>query len=93
MMGFPEFSIFFKEPYSHDPFPWQRMLAERLVDGEWPRRALDLPTALAIWRVSPSPSPCSRNKGMGNLRISQCAGNRRKSDHFYSHDRLETGEE
>src|SRR5690606_37295844 len=27
-----------------DPFPWQRLLAERLVEGEWPR-VLDLPTA------------------------------------------------
>lgn len=43
-MPFPSFSDFFRALWSHDPFPWQRMLAERLVEGEWPK-ALDLPTA------------------------------------------------
>jgi hypothetical protein len=40
----PEFPVFFHALWSYDPFPWQRMLAERLVEGEWPK-ALDLPTA------------------------------------------------
>lgn len=40
----PDFSEFFQALWSYDPFPWQRILAERLVDGEWPK-ALDLPTA------------------------------------------------
>jgi len=39
-----EYTDFFHALWSHDPFPWQRMLAERLVDREWPR-VLDLPTA------------------------------------------------
>jgi len=44
MIPFPSFSDFFRALWSHDPFPWQRMLAERLVEGEWPQ-ALVLPTA------------------------------------------------
>lgn len=39
-----DFSAWFRILWSHDPFPWQRMLAERLAEGEWPK-ALDLPTA------------------------------------------------
>lgn len=38
------FTDFFFSLWSYDPFPWQRMLAERLTAGEWPR-VLDLPTA------------------------------------------------
>lgn len=41
---FPEFSTFFQALWSHDPFPWQSMLAGRLTEGTWPQ-ALDLPTA------------------------------------------------
>ncbi len=44
MIGLPSFGTFFGALWFHDPFPWQRMLAERLVGGEWPK-ALDLPTA------------------------------------------------
>lgn len=40
----PDFSTYFCALWSHDPFPWQRLLAEQLVEGEWPK-ALDLPTA------------------------------------------------
>lgn len=44
MTVIPEFSVFFKDLWGHEAFPWQRMLAGRLAKGEWPR-ALDLPTA------------------------------------------------
>lgn len=40
----PVFSSYFRALWSHDPFPWQSLLAERLVVSEWPK-ALDLPTA------------------------------------------------
>lgn len=40
----PDFSTFFRDLWGYEPFPWQRMLAERLADGPWPR-VLDLPTA------------------------------------------------
>ncbi len=38
------FPSFFRSLWSCDPFPWQRLLAERLAEGKWPR-VLDLPTA------------------------------------------------
>jgi CRISPR-associated endonuclease/helicase Cas3 len=44
MSGIGDFSVWFRALWNHDPFPWQSMLAERVVAGEWPR-ALDLPTA------------------------------------------------
>ena len=44
MVTLPSFSEFFQELWTYEPFPWQRMLAERLAEGEWPK-ALDLPTA------------------------------------------------
>lgn len=44
MATFTSFSKFFQSLWAYEPFPWQHMLAERLVAGEWPR-ALDLPTA------------------------------------------------
>ncbi len=44
MDTFPSFPEFFQALWTYEPFPWQRMLAERLVEGEWPK-ALDLPTA------------------------------------------------
>lgn len=44
MLGFPDFSAYYQTLWNYDPFPWQRMLAERLIEGDWPR-ALDLPTA------------------------------------------------
>lgn len=44
-MTFPSFPDFFRALWSsYDPFPWQRMLADRLAEGKWPK-ALDLPTA------------------------------------------------
>ncbi|MCP5550140.1 MAG: type I-U CRISPR-associated helicase/endonuclease Cas3 [Akkermansiaceae bacterium] len=39
-----KFADFFRDLWGYDPFPWQEMLAERVVGGEWPS-ALDLPTA------------------------------------------------
>jgi len=42
--SFPGFTHFFRALWHLDPFPWQRLLADRLVQGEWPA-ALDLPTA------------------------------------------------
>jgi len=39
-----DFAQFFRALWPHASFPWQRLLAERLVEGEWPK-ALDLPTA------------------------------------------------
>ena len=44
MTPLPSFPDFFHALWSHDPFPWQRMLTDRLVDGEWPK-VLDVPTA------------------------------------------------
>ena len=45
MAGFPNFKSFFEALWApHDPFPWQRMLAEQIAEGCWPK-ALDLPTA------------------------------------------------
>jgi CRISPR-associated endonuclease/helicase Cas3 len=44
MATFPPFSEFFRALWAYEPFPWQAMLADRLVQSEWPK-ALDLPTA------------------------------------------------
>lgn len=44
MIQLPDFSLWFHALWGHSPFPWQRILAEQLVKGEWPK-ALDLPTA------------------------------------------------
>lgn len=44
MSRVPDFAIYFRALWGHDPFPWQTMLAERVRVGGWPR-ALDLPTA------------------------------------------------
>jgi CRISPR-associated endonuclease/helicase Cas3 len=44
MRSLPDFPAFFDALWNRDPFPWQRMLAERLVEDAWPK-ALDLPTA------------------------------------------------
>lgn len=44
MKSFVSFADFFKALYGHDPFPWQRLLAERGAAGEWPE-AISLPTA------------------------------------------------
>ncbi|MEA5446804.1 type I-U CRISPR-associated helicase/endonuclease Cas3 [Gammaproteobacteria bacterium AB-CW1] len=59
MARYPKFSEFFEGLWGYSPFPWQSMLADKLMSGEWPR-ALDLPTAagktacidIAIWALS-----------------------------------------
>jgi CRISPR-associated endonuclease/helicase Cas3 len=38
------FSEFFKAVWDHEPFPWQELLAEKALHGEWPR-SIGLPTA------------------------------------------------
>jgi hypothetical protein len=40
----PSFDPFFQSFWNYSPFPWQRLLAERLVEGRWPR-VLELLTA------------------------------------------------
>ena len=42
-IGVEDFSPYFRELYGHDPYPWQRRLAEQVVTGSWPG-AVDLPT-------------------------------------------------
>jgi CRISPR-associated endonuclease/helicase Cas3 len=46
MSQFPAFPEYFQALWGDDynPFPWQRMLAERLVEATWPK-VLDLPTS------------------------------------------------
>ncbi|MDN5861968.1 MAG: type I-U CRISPR-associated helicase/endonuclease Cas3, partial [Salinisphaera sp.] len=44
MTTIPDFADVFQVLWPHAPFPWQRMLTERLVEGQWPK-VLDLPTA------------------------------------------------
>lgn len=44
MSSLLSFHDFFHALWGHDPFPWQRLLAERVAEGGWPK-ALDLPTA------------------------------------------------
>lgn len=59
MISLPSFTDFFKALWGVDPFPWQTMLADRVVGGPWPK-ALDLPTAsgktacmdVAIWALA-----------------------------------------
>jgi CRISPR-associated endonuclease/helicase Cas3 len=38
------FSEFFKAIWNYEPFPWQELLAEKALQGEWPR-SIGLPTA------------------------------------------------
>jgi CRISPR-associated endonuclease/helicase Cas3 len=38
------FTEFFRAVWGHDPFPWQESLAERALQGDWPR-SIGLPTA------------------------------------------------
>ena len=55
----PTFGEFFVALWGQCPFPWQSILANRIVDGSWPN-ALDLPTAsgktacmdIAIWALA-----------------------------------------
>jgi CRISPR-associated endonuclease/helicase Cas3 len=59
MVSVSSFSDFFQALWRHQPFPWQSLLAERLVNGNWPQ-ALDLPTAsgktacidIALWALA-----------------------------------------
>ena len=44
MSSLPSFAEFFEALWRKAPFPWQRMLAQRVADREWPD-AIDLPTA------------------------------------------------
>jgi CRISPR-associated endonuclease/helicase Cas3 len=39
-----DFADFFQAVYHYPPFPWQRMLVERVVECGWPE-GIDLPTA------------------------------------------------
>ncbi len=39
-----QFDDFFKALWGHDPFPWQRRLAQQVCSGNWPR-FIDLPTS------------------------------------------------
>lgn len=43
-LGPEHFDAFYHELHGYAPFPWQRMLAERVTTGEWPA-CIDLPTA------------------------------------------------
>ncbi len=38
-----QFDVYFKELHGYDPYSWQRRLAQRAVDGDWPS-VIDLPT-------------------------------------------------
>jgi CRISPR-associated endonuclease/helicase Cas3 len=59
MSACPEFSTFFEALWERECFPWQRMLAERVAEGSWPK-AIDLPTAsgktacmdIALWALA-----------------------------------------
>jgi CRISPR-associated endonuclease/helicase Cas3 len=44
MNGFPTFREFFEALWGKEPFPWQEILAQRVVTRPWPD-AIDLPTA------------------------------------------------
>jgi CRISPR-associated endonuclease/helicase Cas3 len=55
-----DFTAFFKQIHGFEPFPWQRMLAEQVLErGRWPK-LIDLPTAsgktacidIAIWAMA-----------------------------------------
>jgi len=54
-----EFAKWLRALWAHDPFPWQEMLAGRVVTDGWPQ-ALDLPTAsgktacldIAVWALA-----------------------------------------
>jgi len=39
-----DFPAFFEAIYGYDPFPWQRMLVDRIAENGWPE-GIDLPTA------------------------------------------------
>ncbi len=43
-LGADEFVAFFRAVHGYDPFPWQARLAERVLAGGWPEKALDVPT-------------------------------------------------
>lgn len=43
-LGPDDFDAFYREVHGYPPFPWQRMLAERVAAGDWPA-CIDLPTA------------------------------------------------
>lgn len=55
----PDFSNFFRALHGFDPFPWQRVLAERAAAGDWPAQ-LAIPTGLgktasidvAVWSLA-----------------------------------------
>ncbi len=57
-----DFPDFFKALWGFDPFPWQTMLAQRVVVGKWPR-VLSLPTAAGKNRVPRHRRFCSRARG------------------------------
>ena len=42
-LGIDHFDEFFTALHEHEPYPWQRRLAEAALAGDWPS-AIDLPT-------------------------------------------------
>ncbi len=42
-MNLPSFETYFREVHGYEPFPWQRRLADRVLESGWPS-LLDLPT-------------------------------------------------
>jgi len=65
--AFPSFAEFFAALWGHEPFPWQRRLAARVVERGWPE-LLDIPTGcgktaaldVAVWHLAREAASCPR---------------------------------